>query len=40
MAELVSKFQKSEKGKQVPAEKLDGVVGEVAEIKRLCPLDL
>ena len=34
-AELVSKLQKSEEEKEVLAEKLDVVVGEVAEIKRL-----
>ena len=34
-AELVSKLQKSEAEKQVLAEKLDAVVDEVAEIKRL-----
>jgi hypothetical protein len=33
-AELVSKLQKSEEEKKVLAERLDGVVGEVAEIKR------
>lgn len=34
-AELVSKLEKSEEDKEVLAEKLNVVVGEVAEIKRL-----